>query len=75
MKSFIIVLSIYAAMSGFSSAQTMDHSKMKHGSGSAMEMATGLPTEPGQSAFEPLLDCRRLIYLSYAAMGILSMAS
>ena len=28
-----------------------------------------------RNCLEPLRDCRRLIYLSYAAMGILSMAS
>jgi hypothetical protein len=56
MKSFFLVLSIYAAMSGFTSAQTMDHSKMKHGNGPAMEMAAGLPTEPGQSAFSAIQE-------------------
>jgi hypothetical protein len=54
MKLFLLILSIFTATSGFSVAQTMDHSKMKHGNGS--EMTAGLPSEPGQSAFAAIQE-------------------
>lgn len=56
MKQFLLIFSFLATMSCVSIAQTMDHSKMKHGTGSVMEMTSGVPTEPGQSAFAAIQE-------------------
>jgi hypothetical protein len=56
MKQFLLISTFLATMSCISIAQTMDHRKMKHGTGSVMEMNTGVPTEPGQSAFAAIQE-------------------
>lgn len=61
MKLFPLIAALLVASSNISSAQTMDHSKMKHGAEQTLETTTGLPTEPGQSAFAAIQEIVALL--------------
>ena len=61
MKQFLLMTALLAAGSGVLSAQPRDHSKMKHGAGQPIETTTGLPTEPGQSAFAAIQEIVALL--------------